>query len=230
MAVQDDKRERQMRDRFNLKVDEGRKRDGIDAYLKIDNRIVNFELKSTTSGSVSTVRDFGAEHIKKWRDLHWIIAVYDKRGEDIIQCHYASPRDMLPWIEKKRQYVLPDLILGKDIPGFVSPEMIKSIFDGKSEPFSYKDAKWLMKNQWSRDRYLAEADMGRGYSLMKMTEILEERCSYLMARGSTLNNPHIEKSFVAKLPLLDEEEPAHDLRELVRNYFATAAETDEATA
>ncbi|MFI9466304.1 hypothetical protein ACIHBQ_02325 [Streptomyces sp. NPDC052492] len=230
MAVQDDARERQMRDRFNLRVTDDRTRDGIDAFLSIDGRIVNFELKSTTSGSVSTVRDFGPKHIEKWRDLHWIIAVYDRAGTSIVKCHYASPIDMAPWIEKKRNYVLPDVVLGQDIASKVEASTVIKIFGGRTGPYTKEDAKWIMKNQWGADEYKAAMDVPGGYSLERMTEMMGLRCSYVMTRGSTLNNPHIEKSYVDQLPLLDEEEPAISLREHVRSYFLSAAATDDAIA
>ncbi|MEV3856076.1 hypothetical protein AB0J38_17345 [Streptomyces sp. NPDC050095] len=230
MSVQDDSREQQMRDRFNLRVTEDRKRDGIDAFLRIDGQIVNFELKSTTSGSVSTVRDFGPKHIEKWKDLHWVIAVYDKPGKNILRCHYASPADMAPWISKKREYVLPDVVLGEDIAPMVTAATVIKIFNGRGAPYTKKDAKWIMKNQWGADDYKAAMDELGGYSVERMTEMLRLRCEYLMARGSTLNNPHIEKSYVAGLPLLDDEEPAMNLREYVRAYLQSASATDEATA
>lgn len=230
MAVQDDKREQQMRDRFNLKVPEDRKRSGIDAFLNLDGRTVNFELKSTTNGSVSTVRDFGPAHIEKWKDLHWIIAVYDRRGEKILRCHYASPTDMAPWIDAKRHYVMPDVILGHDVPAKVTSDTVIKIFGGREGPYTKEDAKWIMKNQWSAEDYKSRMDLQEGYSLERMTEMLQLRCAYIMGRGSTLNNPHIEKTYVSRLPLLDEEEPAISLREHVRNYFATASATEQATA
>lgn len=230
MAVQDDKREQQMRDRFNLKVSEDRKRSGIDAFLNLDGKVVNFELKSTTSGSVSTVRDFGPAHIEKWKDLHWIVAVYDGRGEKILRCHYASPVDMAPWIDAKRNYVMPDVILGHDMPAKVTADTVVKIFGGREGPYTKEDAKWVMKNQWSAEDYKSGMDLQGGYSLERMTEMLQLRCAYIMARGSTLNNPHIEKTYVSKLPLLDDEEPAISLREHVKSYFATASATEQATA
>ncbi|WP_133884088.1 hypothetical protein [Glycomyces sp. NRRL B-16210] len=229
MAVQDDSREKQMRDRFNLKIANDRTRDEIDAFLKIDGKIVNFELKSTTSGSVSTVRDFGVSHIEKWRDLHWIIAIYDKNGDSIIRCHYASPVDMAPWIESKHQYILPDIVLGNEVAAKVTSDTVIRIFGGRSGPYSREDAKWVMKKQWINAQYQDQMDLPGKYSLERMTEILQHRCAYVMARGSTLNNPHIENSFVKALPVLDEEEPAISLRQYVRSYLMSAAATEEAT-
>lgn len=45
-------------------------RSGTDAILTLNSLYIPFELKSTTKTSVTTVRDFGLEHIKKWRGQH----------------------------------------------------------------------------------------------------------------------------------------------------------------
>ena len=114
MPVQDDARESQMIQLFNLTVPEERRRSDIDAHLNIDGKVIDFELKSTTSDSVSTVRDFGPEHIRKWRaDLHWIFAFYDKSGTKLLHCIYASPADMEPWIAEKERYIRPDLLVSR---------------------------------------------------------------------------------------------------------------------
>jgi len=66
-AVQDDVRETEIRIKFLLKKDEKSGRSGTDAYLIVKKIKYHFELKSTTTGSVTTARDFGMEHIKKIR-------------------------------------------------------------------------------------------------------------------------------------------------------------------
>ena len=114
MPVQDDAREKQMTQLFNLTVPQDRSRSGIDAQLHIDGRVVNFELKSTTSNSVSTVRDFGPDHVQKWRDgLHWLFAFYDQTGSDLQYCVHASPSDMEPWIAAKEAYIAPTFFYPK---------------------------------------------------------------------------------------------------------------------
>jgi len=81
MVVQDDARQNQLLYLFNLEKVPGAGRSDTDAQLVLaENLIIPFELKSTTDekGSVTTARDVGREHIKKWRGKHWLIGVYEK--------------------------------------------------------------------------------------------------------------------------------------------------------
>ena len=228
MPVQDDVRENQMVQLFNLTVPDDRGRGDIDAHLNIDGRIINFELKSTTSGSVSTVRDFGPDHIRKWRDdLHWIFAFYDKSGTKLQYCIYASPEDMEPWIADKERYVLPDILLADSLPGLVTPDMVTSIL-GVKDVYPVEDAQWIMKKQWRAAEYREQQDLKDGYSLERMTEILQHRARYVILRGATLNNPHIEARYFDRFERI-EEEHASRLRELVRSYLSSASATEVAT-
>jgi hypothetical protein len=227
--VQDDAREREMIQLFNLTVPEDRGRSDVDARLSIDGRIVNFELKSTTGKSVSTVRDFGPEHIRRWRaGLHWLFAFYDKGGTRLNYCVYASPEDMAPWIADKERYILPDVKLAESLPGLVTADMVVGILGDKSS-YTLADAKWIMKNQWRREDYLRHQDLDGGYSLQAMVEMLSQRARYVILRGATLNNPHIEPSFFDGLERITEEHAVR-LRELVRAYFRNASATERATA
>src|SRR4051812_30343304 len=82
MAAQDDAREKKMRDLFNLRIDPDRRRSDTDAYLdRQDQEPLPFELKSTTKTSVSTVRDFNPDHVRKWRDKHWLFGFFDEQEE-----------------------------------------------------------------------------------------------------------------------------------------------------
>ncbi len=228
MPVQDDARESQMVQLFNLTVPEDRRRSDIDAHLSVDGRVVNFELKSTTSKSVSTVRDFGPDHIRKWRDdLHWIFAFYHSDGIRLKYCIYASPRDMEPWIAAKELYVRPDLALADSLPAAVDAQMVVDLL-GEKEVYSREDARWVMKNQWNAAQYAENADREGGYSLERMTEIMRQRGRYVILRGATLNNPHIEGGFFDRFERITEEH-ASTLRRLVRGYFSESA-TDDATA
>lgn len=247
MPVQDDQREIEAIQRFNLIQAEDRKRADIDAYLRIDGQELPFELKSTTNDSVSTVRDFGPDHIRKWRDgLHWIFAFYNKDGTRLLHCHYASPDDMEEWIAGKERYVRSDAYLADTVPAFVTSDMVIEIL-GRKEVYSLLDAMRIMKKQWSAQDYKDNVDIvidpnfrhltasGRkkpnpgGYSLQRMTEILQRRCAYVVRRGSTLNNPHIEASYFAKFEKITTDH-AETLRRLVRGYLAKTEATDEATA
>ena len=229
MPVQDDVREQQMLQYFNLYVPEGRKRAETDAYLKIDDVTIPFELKSASGNSVSTVRDFGAEHIKKWADKHWLFGFYNKEGTRLLYCYYASPIDMAPWISKKASYVRPDIILASEVPNFIDANTLIRIL-GEKSVYSYDDAFSIMKKQWSRERYDRERDISDGYSLDHMVEILQQRCAYVISRGATLNNPHIPKSYFSGWDKITEDHAAA-LREKVKAYLAatSTAATDLAT-
>lgn len=228
--AQDDRREQQMRDRLNLKTD--RVRAGIDAYLEYKGTRVNFELKSTTGKSVSTARDFGPNHFQKWKDIHWIFAVYNREETQILKFHYASPAGMAPWIEEQVKYAYPDLVLLENLPdNAFSADAVLKIFDGNQGPYTRKDVSRIMKKQWTAEDYSSAADVGDLYSMEAVISMLHKRCRYLIERGSTRNNPHIPADFVAGLPLLDNDETAKSLRDHVDVYFTSkAAETDDATA
>jgi hypothetical protein len=228
MPVQDDVRENQMIQLFNLTVPLDRSRADIDAHLALDGRVVNFELKSTTGNSVSTVRDFGPEHVRKWRaDLHWIFAFYDRTGSRLLHCVYASPADMEPWIAGKEQYIAPDLALADSLPASVTPQMVISLL-GEKDVYTRQDARWIIKNQWKAAQYTEFQDLPNGYSLERMTDIMQQRGRYVILRGATLNNPHIEGSFFQGFDHIVDEH-AMRLRELVRAYLSASA-TDDATA
>lgn len=247
MPVQDDIRENEAVQRFNLVQDEDRRRSDIDAYLEIDGQRLPFELKSTTSNSVSTVRDFGPDHITKWRNgLHWIFAFYNSDGTKLKYCCYASPLDMEEWIADKEQYVASDFYLESTVPEFVNEQMVKSIL-GDKDVYSISEAAKIMKQQWRSNEYKENTDVivdpnfhdvtskGRpkpnpgGYSLQRMTEILRLRCAYVIRRGSTLNNPHIKKSYFDQFEKITSDH-AEVLRRLVRDYLDKTAATEDATA
>jgi hypothetical protein len=217
-----------MRNLFNLRIAPERRRADIDAFLEIDETVVNFELKSTTGNSVSTVRDFGPDHIAKWRDgLHWIFAFYREDGVTLEYCAYASPSDMEPWIAEKERYIAPDLALADLLPQYVSPDHVITTF-GFKDTYVLADASRVMKKQWKRAEYLRQQDKLGGYSLDRMTELMRLRAEYVLRRGSTLNNPHIEKEFFTGLQRITTEHAA-TLRELVRDYLS-ASPIDAATA
>lgn len=229
MPVQDDAREKELTQLFNLWVPEQRSRGDTDAFLRIDGTEQPFELKSTTSGSVSTVRDFGAEHIAKWKNLHWIFGFYTPDGSKLLYCHYASPADMAPWVQGMEDYVRPDVVLAIEASKMVSQDTLDTIFPPK-DVYTLEDAKSIMKQQWGSDEYLAAQDVPGGYSADRMVEILKKRCFYVIRRGATLNNPHIPKRYFADWERITEDHAAR-LRQLVRAYLAaSASDTDTATA
>lgn len=228
MPIQDDSREKQMIDRFNLEVPENRRRADIDAYLQLGDLSVPFELKSTTNGSIATARDFGMGHIEKWRSqqIHWLFGFYLSREDKADYFIYCSPAKMEEWYANMESYIKPDLILGSALPENVNSDMVVTIL-GEKDIYTHEEARSIMKNQYARAEYFELMDKKAGYSLERMTEILKARASYVFARGATLNNPHIRAAFFDGLPHIVNE-PAIRLRELVRDYLENKSATDEA--
>lgn len=218
-VAQDDARENRLIDLFNLSQAPNRVRHGVDAILKLDGETYEFELKSVTTskGGISTVRDLGRDHIRKWENKHWIMAFFEKNV--IKYCQYGSPDAMRPWIEEKWAYIEPDFEMAKHIPSHVTLETMYTLL-GKKDVYSKADAKKLHKNQMSSAEYDSHSDCAGGYTPDRMLQILQDRARYLIERGSTLNNPHIPARFIASWPVIAENH-ASRLRELVREWRAS---------
>jgi len=214
--IQDDSREAELRKLFGLRTS-GEGRGGTDAVLDIDGRQVPFELKSTTRGSVTTVRDFGPHYGPRWRDKHWLIGWYGFRGDRLLYAIYASPPQMAPWIEDKIAYVQPDFSLAEYASEGIGMKALHAIL-GSKPVYSLDDAKRIQKRQHSLANYRDRMDRPDGYSPERMLEILRDRARYVMSRGATLNNPHIPQSYFADWPRIDADHAAV-LRERVRAYF-----------
>ena len=186
-SFQDDVREESMRKLFDLYKDKSEGRSGIDAFLNLDNHMVPFELKTTSNGSVTTVRDFGLEHINKWQNKHWLIGFFIK---DQVLYKYGSPAMMTEWIQGKYDYIANDLALKDLAPHKLNINDLYKIL-GKKSFYTLADAKNIQKHQYTKEQYLVLQDCEQGYTPQRMLTILQERLMYLIARGSTLNNPHI---------------------------------------
>jgi hypothetical protein len=212
--AQDDVRENQLVGLFNLERPKNRVRHGTDAILKIGGKTLEFELKSvtTTKGGLSTVRDLGRDHIEKWRNKHWIIAFYT--ASELIKCKYVPPDGMAGWIKEKWNYIKADFRIAECVPPLITLEAMTHVI-GKKSAYSLTDAKRLHKNQYSIQQYKDRMDLPGGYSPERMLEIFRDRATYLIQRGSTLNNPHIPIQFFEPFPAI-ERNHAVKLRELVR--------------
>src|ERR1700691_3421587 len=114
--AQDDVRENQLVDLFNLERPLNRVRHGTDAILTIGGKKLEFELKSVTTakGGMSTVRDLGRDHIEKWRAKHWIVAFYNDKG--LQYCKYGNPDAMAVWIDGIWAYIKPDFDIADHVP------------------------------------------------------------------------------------------------------------------
>lgn len=104
MAVQDDSREQELCNLFNLVWDPDHARGGEDAWFetKVRGKMlrVPVEVKSTTNDSISTARDVGLMHIRKWREKIWVIGYYttDRRSPKLLSALCLTPDEMEPWI------------------------------------------------------------------------------------------------------------------------------------
>ena len=98
-------------------------RGGLDAVLRLPHaNAVSFELKSTDGTSFSTARDVGREHLRKWRQHHWLFGVY-RRGltprDGAHEFMYAPPWLLEPWIAKQEEYVNLDWDLVRRVPSMI---------------------------------------------------------------------------------------------------------------
>lgn len=220
LEVQDNIREREIRDLFQLEKPPGEGRGGTDAYLVWKGKQFNFELKSTTRGSVTTVRDFGPDHIEKWKCRHWLIGVYNK-SKKIQSVIFATPEQMEPWISEKATYIALDFNLAEHVPALITQSELKRLM-GEKAIYTLSDARFVMKKQWSKLKYVAEMDLKDGYSPSRMLAILQHRCAYIIRRGSTLNNPHVPASYFDGFHHIKADH-ATELRRLLDTYLSAAA-------
>jgi hypothetical protein len=216
VTVQDDARENEMRKLFGLEKPSDEGRSGVDAVLALGGKRYLFELKSTTNGSVTTVRDFGMEHIEKWKGKHWLIGVYS-RAQVLQYTTYMTPDDMWPWIEEKESYVKLDYAIAYHAPSLMGIDELHALV-GKKAKYSYPQAQAIQKRQYKKEEYIAKMDVSNGYSQARMLEILQDRCRYLIERGSTLNNPHVPASYVKERGAQITSDHSTTLRGLVRAY------------
>ncbi|MDP4005162.1 hypothetical protein [Methylobacterium sp. NEAU K] len=217
LIAQDDARENRLVDIFNLVRPARRVRHGVDAVLVVDGQEIEFELKSVTTarGSISTVRDLGRDHIEKWANKHWIVAFFD--GTDPLRCRYGSPTAVAPWIDRIWDYIKRDFELAELAPGELSIETMFSIL-GRKDHYTALDARKLHKMQYSAAKYKELMDMDGGYSPERMLEIFRARLKYVIERGSTLNNPHINPSDYLAWPEISRDY-AVTLRRLVTEWI-----------
>ena len=92
---QDRDREDALRKLFELQQ-ANQNRTGPDA---VDEEDRYFELKSTTRDRVSTARDVGPEHLKKWRQLTWIFGRGQYVGKTFAfeETYVLTPMQMESW-------------------------------------------------------------------------------------------------------------------------------------
>lgn len=203
MPVQDDERERELVRIFNLNWDPAHQRAGVDALLDIEvggkKCQLEVEVKSTTGITVSTARDVGIEHIRRWRQMFFVIGFYSKeaRRPELLHCLCLTPVDMEPWIASIEEKILIDFRLAQLAAKRLVLDDLFAVC-GEYETYSVTNAKKLHKQQWTSEEYSAaldvEIDGVSRISQTNMLQILQLRSEYIAARGATLNNPHITKT------------------------------------
>lgn len=207
MPVQDDAREQELVREFNLHWDPDHQRAGVDATLNIEVKKRTFridvEVKSTTRKGVSTARDVGIDHIRRWRRMFFVIGTYDKRGHRLALQHSLclTPLDLEPWIAGIEAYIALDYQLAQRASAGLELADLVAIC-GNQPTYSIEDAKKLHKRQWTAQQYKDAADTKVGgerrISPQKMLEILRLRSAYIAERGATLNNPHIPLTYLER--------------------------------
>ncbi len=214
-TFQDDGRENEAISLFALDKDDAENRQGIDAFLSLDGQQIPFELKSSSKDNVTTVRDFGPDHVSKWKNKHWLFGFY--KSKKLSYFLYGSPSMMSKWIEDKWNYVKPDFDFSELIADSVTIEHLHKILKKKTK-YTLGDAISLQKKQLVKQEYLDLMDMDNGYSANCMLNLLKQRATYLMSRGSTLNNPHIPKCYFEGWEKITDNHAAR-LRAMVNDYF-----------
>jgi len=206
MTVQDDERERELSALFGLDWDAAHERHGVDALLTdivVDGISYQFEVevKSSTEMDIGTARDFGMDHIERWRRMFFVFGFYSKvRGRPELQRSLClTPIDMEPWLAKKEAQILIDFKLASRAPRHLQLEDLFAVC-GEQPTYSIDDAKRLHKQQYSAAQYAAAADLLEAgkprISQAGMLQILKERALYVGQRGATVNNPHITKTYL----------------------------------
>jgi hypothetical protein len=232
MTVQDDERERELVRMFNLDWDPAHQRHGIDAVLKdvvVAGRRYEFnvEVKSSTDYSIGTARDFGMEHIRRWRSMLFVLGFYSKtRGRpELQQALCLTPIDMEPWVAEKEAQLRIDFRLAARAPMKLELDDLFAVV-GEQDSYSIEDARKLHKQQWSALEYEQALDIDEGgvprISQSKMLDILKLRAQYIAERGSTVNNPHVGKAYIKQFFGTDREVKgnawANSIRTLAENF------------
>ena len=163
---------------------------------------IEVEVKSTTNDTVSTARDVGMEHIRKWRRKLFVIGYYSReaRRPELQRCLCLTPADMKPWIDALEEKISVDFCIAQRVAGSIE---LVDLWDvcGQQVAYPAADARRVLKQQWTTQQYLDAADgVADGqpsYSPGVMLQVLRLRAGYIAQRGATLNNPHITKNHLS---------------------------------
>lgn len=190
VEIQDNKRENELINLFNL-TKTNYNRIGIDAKLKVGKKNFDFEIKSTTTGIVSTASPLTLEHIRKWRTRHWIIGIYDKQAE-IQHCYYGSPDKMTEWLDYWENDIGRGITISDMLVERIDYEMLFRIF-GEKSIYTLNDAKPVFRALYTSEKYKSLMDRKNGYSAQRMLQMFKDHNKTYLYRGSGVNNPKIRK-------------------------------------
>ena len=203
-APQDDSREQDMLRVFGLRQISESSRGDNDAFLDLEGLETQaFELKSSTTSNLVTARDFSLEHIKEWRTKHVLGSFYDKGGNSI-QWSLLIPNIFLnEWLDEQVEYIRCDIeiieVLSDEVTSEMAQKVIKNIFGGKVI-FTEEDLKKVLKRQITNQEYSKYFSSGTNgekiCSLDSMEKAISSRTQYLLNRGTSRNNPHINDGWI----------------------------------
>lgn len=203
-APQDDSREQDMLRVFGLRQETASSRGDNDAFFDINGKPTQcLELKSTTTSSLVTARDFSMQHIMEWRSKHILGSFYDKGGNNIIWSILIPNAFLNMWLDAQLEYIRCDIIILEAIGDCITEEITKRLrvaMFGEKELYSEEDLKSLLKQQIRRSDYrefLDKDDNGEMKCSGKNVDAaIRLRTQYLLNRGTSRNNPHISSTWI----------------------------------
>lgn len=215
VEIQDNVRENELLSLFKLKKTNNN-RIGIDAKLTINQKVFDFELKSTTGTRVSTASPLHLKHLNKWRTCHWLIGVY-KKNATLDYCVYGSPNDMKEWIDYWYKDISRGITISDMIVDRIDIDMVYGIF-GNKKCYSLEDAKFVYKGLYSIEDYKKLQDMKDGYSQSRMLAMFKEHNKTYLYRGAAVNNPKITKNIWGKWKII-KSNYAEELRTILKENY-----------
>lgn len=192
VEIQDNEREAELTKLFRLKKT-NHNRIGIDARLRYRKNVFDFEIKSTTTGSVSSASPLALDHINKWRHQHWIIGIYNKDAT-LNHCVYGSPEQMKDWLDFWENDIRRGLSISDMLVDRIDKKMVHATF-GRKKYYTMEEARFVMKKLYTVQQYIALKDHPNGYTCDRMLEMFKEHNRTYLYRGASLNNPKIPKEY-----------------------------------
>jgi hypothetical protein len=211
-APQDDSREQDMLRVFGLRQETGSSRGDNDAFFDVSNKPSQcLELKSTTTSSLVTARDFGLQHINEWRGKHILGSFYDRGGNNIRWSILIPNMFLNSWLDEQLEYIKCDIIILEAIGDCITSDITKRLrieMFGEKDMYTEDELRSLLKHQIRRNQYtefLDEVDGGeRKCSDKNVDAAIRLRTQYLLNRGTSRNNPHISSTWINNLVAKDE--------------------------